>query len=254
MINKVKQAEEINYGDFRESLDRKIHPTLHDTAAKKKDCQEEVKLNFVRASFGWDNWSVIKNENNEIEYFLMHDPLFKSIIYEDLIEKASKKYPECFGTNEPDKVLEALSLTFGINHDSSKAEWYRQTSYVAITNKKKEKVLYLGLFRTFFDIEKNKNEEEFKNGYLHCLNHFCGSDEQPITTKSEPKILPENFIEHIIRCLFEGSFPNGKNVKIPNDKYYTYKYIINEKEYKFGFYYSAKFDIFFLSDAHREDK
>ena len=107
MINKVTLSEEINYLKFRESLDRKIHPILHDTAAKKKDCQdgEEVKLNFVKASFPWNNWSVIKNEKDELEYFLMHDPLFKSIIHDDLIEKASKNFPESFGTNEPEKFL-----------------------------------------------------------------------------------------------------------------------------------------------------
>ena len=108
--------------------------------------------------------------------------------------------------------------------------------------------MYLGLFRTFFDICKNK-EEEFKGGYLHCLKHFCGSEKQPITANTEPKILPENFIEHIIRCLFEGSIKSIKNEKnIPEDKTFVYDYIIYEELYELRFYYSEKFDIFFLSN------
>jgi hypothetical protein len=248
MINKVAELERTDYYEFNGLLRSRIHATLDD-----KDSKTNQYLNFTKASYPWNNWSVIKDANDEMEYFLMHDPLFKSIIHDDLIEEASKNYPDYFGTNEPEKVLEALSLTIGINHDSSKIDHYRQNSYVAIIDKQKEKVLYLGLFRTFGNI-KSKKEEEFKSGYLHCLKHFYGSDKQPITSNSEPNILPENFIEHIIRCLFEGNHANEKDVEIPNDKYYTYKYPIDEKEYQFGFYYSAKFDIFFLSDARRKGK
>ena len=246
MINKVTYLERTEYNDFNGLLRSRIHATLDD-----KDSKTKQNLNFTKASYPWNNWSVIKDENDEMEYFLMHDPLFKSIIHDDLIEKASKNYPDYFGTNEPEKVLEALSLTIGINHDSSKIQHYRQTSYVAIINKQKKKVLSLGLFRTLGNI-KSKKEEEFKSGYLHCLKHFYGSDKQPITSNSELNILPENFIEHIIRCLFEGSPKNITDEKnIPDDKYYVYEYIIDEKEYKFGYYYSAKFDIFYLKDARK---
>lgn len=239
MINKVLVSDEIIYSEFRDFLGNKIHPTLYDTYAKTGK-----QMNFVKASYAWDNWSVIKDKNDKLEYFLMHDILFQSIIYDDLIERASKDYPQHFEKNDPNKVLEALSLTIGLNHDSSKVDYYRQTSYVAITNHQKDKVLYLGLFR-----EINENKNEFNSGYLHCLKHFCGSEKQPITAKSEPEILPENFIEHIIRCLFEGNYTEEKDVGIPNDKYYAYEYLIDEKEYKFGFYYSSKFDVFFISDA-----
>jgi hypothetical protein len=248
MIAKIVLSDAGNYNDFREFLGIKVHETLHDIAAKQID-NKDVKLNTIKFSPAWNNWSVIKDENDEMEYFLIHDSLFKSIIYDNLIEEASTKYPDFFGINEPEKVLEALSNTVGIIHDSSKKEWYRQTSYVAVTNNQKEKVLYLGLFRETGNI-KNKNEKEFKSGYLHCLKHFCGLNMQPITSNSESLTIPENFIEHIIRCLFEGipeDITDEKN--IPEDKYYVYKYIIDKKEYKFGYYYSHKFDIYFLSDA-----
>lgn len=246
MINQVKLIEQINYFIFREFLGNKIHPMLYDTFAGT-----DKKINYTKASYAWNNWSFIKDENDKMQYFLMHDSIFRSIIHEDLIEKASKNYPDYFGTNEPEKVLEALSHTIRITHDSSKKESYRQTSYVAVTNKQMNKVLYLGLFR---EIGDGKVVKEFSGGYLHCLKHFCGSDKQPITSHSEPYILPEKFIEHIIRSLFEGNHATEKDVEIPNDKYYTYKYLIDEKEYRFGFYYSAKFDIFFLSDARRKGK
>lgn len=245
MINKVLVSDEIIYSEFRYFLGNKIHPTLYDTYAKTGK-----QMNFVKASYAWDNWSVIKDKNDKLEYFLMHDILFQSIIYDDLIERASKDYPQHFEKNDPKKVLEALSLTIGLNHDSSKVDYYRQTSYVAITNHQKDKVLYLGLFR-----EINENENEFNSGYLHCLKHFCGSEKQPITAKSEPKILPENFIEHIIRCLFENEPAKVGAVKnIDGDKFMTYNYVLGGKNYNFKFYYSRKFDIYFLSTIHIREK
>ena len=246
MIQSIKIQEQLEYSHFREFIGEKVATLLRD-----KDFKSGELLHFVKACYAWDNWSIIKNKKNELEYFLIHDPIFKAIIHDDLIEKASKSYPYSFGTNNPENVIKALNNTININYNYSIQEWSRQTSYVAITNTIKSKVLYLGLFR---DIGNRQDSSlEFKSGYLHSLKHFSGKDNQPITSSNESQIIPDNLIEHIVRCLFEGNLKDEKkDPNIKENKTLIYEYYMDSKGYEFVFYYSHIFDIYFLSTIHRK--
>lgn len=251
MILKVKIEEQSECWEFRELVGCRVSALLAD-----KDALTEKPLHYVKASYAWDNWSIIRDNNGSIKYFLMNDPLFTALIHDDLLEKASEKFPESFGTNEPEKVLEALNKTLNIPYYSSTEEFNRQTSYSIITNQKKEKILFLGLFRGIDNDEEKKGEYlEFKAGYLHSLSHFCGRDNQPISSNKEAQKLPDNFIEEIIKCFFENEPAKVEDYKkIKGDKILKYKYLLGGKKYDFKFYYSRKFEIYFLLTIHRQKK
>ncbi|MGX7687146.1 hypothetical protein ACWA1C_08290 [Flectobacillus roseus] len=240
-FRKIKQEEESSYLEIRRPLGEKILSFMEDVHYKTKK-----RINSYQSVYAWDNWSIFDINNKE--YFAMHDYLFGHILYDDILERASNAYPKHFNTSNPEDVLTAINLTRG-RKIVDMGEWLRQTSYIAVTDMSMKKVLKIGLFR-------NIDKIEFSSGFLHCLKHFKGRNNQYLTsiTNSKKKFynqpeLPSTLILCITDCLFNGA---PKSIIPFNDDYtYVYDYVMGGKTFEVHFYYSTKFDVYMFSTIHR---
>ena len=182
----------------------------------------------------------------------------KSNVFKHLIERfylaAHKKFPENFGTNNANDVIEALYKIqpipgFDIPRYTDFLR-YEQFAYLLefSNGKVTDKVLRLDLFR-----QLNKNPQglpEFTGGIMHVLKHFSSNGINLSTGKDVHNIAhPEDVVDLVVRAFFieEGEFENPKKLvsRIDLDEKYCLKFV---------FYLEEKTNVFSVKTIFKEPK
>src|SRR6202051_2449627 len=126
---------------------------------------------FAKVSLDTSNYEEITISNRK--FYTVSTPVFRAIITEVLLE-ATKKFPEKFGTNRTDTVLDALFHLDPVvrreNFESFLSQ--EQFCYVfeIIGDKINDRVLRIDLFRDTFT--QPNGESEFRGGVLHAFKHY----------------------------------------------------------------------------------
>lgn len=182
----------------------------------------------------------------------------ESNVFKHLIEKiyleVHQQFPEKFGTNKANDVIEALYLTrplpfFDLQRYGEFLQ-YEQFAYLfeLANGQVSEKVLRLELFRKF-DINK-KGHPEFTGGLMHVLKHFSVKGTNLSIGKDVNDISgPLDLIELVIRAFFltEGRF------NMPEE--FVSLITLNKKyNLKFVFYLEENTKVFFLKTIFKVAK
>lgn len=178
----------------------------------------------------------------------------KSNVFKHLIEtfylEAHEKFPEKFGTNNANDVIEALYKVCPVYEIPEYIEFLKneQFAYLIETEDDKvlDKIVRIDLFRK---LDTNKEGfAEFTGGIMHLLKHFSVNNLNLSTGKELHNIShPEEIIELIVRAFFvergEYETPTKFISRIDIDKIYRLKFV---------FYLEIKTKVFFIKTVHKE--
>jgi hypothetical protein len=184
-------------------------------------------------------------------FYSVETNVFKGLV-EGIYLQAHQKFPEKFGTNNANDVLEALYSIRPIFDLQRYTEFlrYEQFTYLfeLVNGEVSEKVLRLDLFR---QLNTNENgDPEFTGGLMHALKHFSVNGTNLSTGKDIHNINGPLFvIELILKAFFlnEGKFETPKKLvsKIAIDDRYDLKFV---------FYLEEITNVFFVKTIFKETK
>lgn len=190
---------------------------------------------------------------NEIEYagrkfVIISTNVFYQILNCVLIE-ACEKYPENFGRDDVDKVLEAL---YQIENVGTIDQFYNflkteQFAWILeiVDEEVSSQVLRIELFRQTDKLKNDESKNEFTGGVFHSFKHFTYKG-IPLSTKKENKEI--NHPKSIIELLIQGFFFTELKMKSEN-KYESKMNLSNGKELYFSFYKEGVSGIYFVNSV-----
>lgn len=190
---------------------------------------------------------------NETEYagrkfVIISTNVFYQILNFVLIE-ACEKYPENFGKDDVEKVLEALYLIENVGTLEQFSDFLKTEQFAWILELVDEKVndniLRVELFRQVDKLKNDESKNEFTGGVFHSFKHFTYKG-IPLSTKKENKEI--NHPKSIIEFLLQGFF--FTELKMKSEKKYESKIILsNDKELYFSFYKEDVSGIYFVNSV-----
>ena len=142
------------------------------------------------------------------DFYLVFNGGFLRMIYNTLL-KASKDYPEKFGTGDANDVIDALYDVSGFYGFGDKERYIEFLSdhaccYVIYrTNKEFDNsILRIDLFRHVMPNKKDDSKLDFVGGLMHTLKHFSIKDQNLSTGKDIYNVFDIHHIIYLIGMAF----------------------------------------------------
>lgn len=229
---------------FFQPFRNKINCLVHDIDAKSGE-----PLNNFSAVPAYDQWRTIEISGKT--FYVMLDHFMEEILEGDLFEKATARFPDAFGSKDPESVISALWECS--NYDKSMQDFksfLRQGSYFAIADGD-GKTLKIPLFRQIED-----GRSDFSGGILHTLKHFQVLG-KAVTTSSQAHEFSQQTLIDICEAFFFLN-PEPANVKareigtkVVSDFDLSYEFKSNGESYNMKVRYGGICDLYFLGTVHR---
>lgn len=204
------------------------------------------KRSFAKSGFDISHYSEIEYSGRK--FVIISTNVFYQILNSVLIE-ACEKYPENFGKDNVNKVLQALYLVENMGTQGEFSDFLKTEQFAWILELVGENVSHYALrVELFRQINLLKNEEtknEFTGGLFHSFKHFTYKG-IPLSTKKENKEI--NSPNTLIEFLFQGFF-FSELIKKTENKYESKKNLPNGKELYFSFYKEEITGIYFVNSV-----
>lgn len=206
-------------------------------------------MNSERRPFtksGFDNSHYHEFKYGDRKFVIISTNVFFQILESVLIE-ACEKYPENFGKDDVNKVLEALYLIENIGPPDQFSEFLKNEQFAWIIELVDESigpnVLRVELFRKTNKLKDDDLKNEFTGGIFHVFKHFTFNG-IPLSTKKENKQLEHP--KSIIELLIQGFFFTELIMKSEN-KYESKKILSNGKKLHFIFFKENTSGVYFVN-------
>jgi hypothetical protein len=164
-----------------------------------------------------------------------------------VLAEACKKYPEKFGNDDVNEVLQAIYLVENVGTLDRFFEFLKNEQFAWILEIVEENVsphvLRLELFRDMRLLKKGEAKNEFLGGVFHSFKHFTYKG-VPLSTKKENKEIdhPKSIIEFAIQGFFFMKLQK-EGVHIYKSK----KILPSGRQLCFFFYKDNAAEIFFVN-------
>ncbi|WP_462254528.1 hypothetical protein [Ferruginibacter sp.] len=216
---------------------------------KSLSLMNKEKRPFANAGFDISKYHEIKVEDRN--FVIIATNVFYHILHSVLAE-ASEKYPELFGNNDVNGVLEAIYNIENVGEFEQFADFLKTEQFAWIVELINEQinpnVLRVEIFRQIDTIGTNATKTEFTGGLLHTFRHFNYKG-VPLSTKKE-----KNDIEHpktIIDFLIRGFF--FTDINFTNKTKCNSNIILNNKyKLRFDYYFEPETKIYFVNSIRKE--
>ncbi len=199
---------------------------------------------FVKS--GFDDSHYHELNYGDRKFVIICTNVFYHILESVLIE-ACEKYPENFGKDDVNKVLEALYLIENIGPPNQFSEFLKKEQFAWIIELVDESIgpniLRVELFRKTNTLKDDNLKNEFTGGIFHVFKHFTFKG-IPLSTKKENKEIehPKSIIEFLIQGFFFTELIMKSEYK------YESKWIFaNGKKMHFSFYKENISGVYFIN-------
>ncbi|BDB55849.1 hypothetical protein [Flavobacterium ammonificans] len=201
---------------------------------------------FAKSGFDISHYSEIEYAGRK--FVIISTNVFYQILNSVLIE-ACEKYPEYFGKDDVNKVLQAL---YQIENMGTIDQFYNflkteQFAWILelVDERVNSQVLRIELFRQVDKLKNDESKNEFTGGVFHSFKHFTYKG-IPLSTKKENKEI--NHPKSIIEFLIQGFFCAELIMK--SEKKYESKINLPDgRELFFSFYKEKIADIYFVNSV-----
>jgi hypothetical protein len=204
------------------------------------------RRSFTKSGFDISHYREIENAGRK--FVIISTNVFYQILDSVLIE-ACEKYPENFGKDNVNKVLQALYLVENMGTPDQFFDFLKNEQFAWILEIIDENVsryvLRVELFRQRNIVKNEETKDEFTGGVFHCFKHFTYKG-IPLSTKKENKEI--NHPNSIIEFLIQGFFFTELKKKTEND-YESKKNLPKGKELCFSFYKEDITGIYFVNSV-----
>jgi hypothetical protein len=204
------------------------------------------RRNFGKTGFDKSHYREI--EYGDRKFVIISTNVFYQILDSVLIE-ACEKYPENFGKDNVNKVLQALYQIENMGTPDQFSEFLKTEQFAWILELVDESVspfvLRVELFRQINSLKNEETQNEFTGGIFHSFKHFTYKG-IPLSTKKENKDI--NHPKSIIEFLIQGFFFAKLKKKTVN-KYESSKNLLGGKELFYSFYKEDVTGIYFVNSV-----
>jgi len=204
------------------------------------------KRSFVKSGFDISHYSEIEYAGRK--FVIISTNVFYQILNSVLIE-ACEIYPEYFGKDNVNKVLEALYQIENVGTMNRFSDFLKTEQFAWVLEIVDERVscrvLRVELFRQVDKFKNDESKNEFTGGIFHSFKHFTYKG-IPLSTKKENKEI--NHPKSIIEFLIQGFFFSELEMKSEN-KYESKMNLPNGKGLFFSFYKENVTGIYFVNSV-----
>ena len=204
------------------------------------------KRSFAKSGFDISHYSEI--EYSERKFVIISTNVFYKILNSVLIA-ACEKYPEYFGKDDVNNVLEALYQIENIGTLDQFSNFLKTEQFAWIIELIDERVspdvLRVELFRKIDKLKKENSKNEFTGGVFHSFKHFTYNG-IPLSSKKENKEI--NHPKSIIDFLIQGFFFSELKKK-SEYKYESKNKIPRGRELYFSFYKNDISGVYFVNSV-----
>jgi hypothetical protein len=215
------------------------------------DSKSTLLMKYGKKPFAKINFDV--SHYFEVEYLgrkfvIIGTNVFYQILNSVLVE-ACKKYPEKFGNDDINEVLQAIYLVENVGTLDNFFEFLKNEQFAWILELVEENVsphiLRVELFRDMRSLKNGEAKNEFIGGVFHSFKHFTYKG-VPLSTKKENKEIdhPRSIIEFAIQGFFFM-----KLQKEGEHKYQSKKILPCGNQLCFFFYKDINTEIFFINSV-----
>ena len=204
------------------------------------------RRSFAKSGFDITNYREI--EYADRKFVIISTNVFYQILNSVLIE-ACEKYPDHFGKDSVNKVLEALYRIENVGAIDQFSDFLKTEQFAWVLELFDESVrphvLRVELFRQVDILKNDETKNEFTGGIFHSFKHFTYNG-IPLSTKKENKEIyhPKSIIEFLIQGFFFSE------LKRKSEKKYESKMNLpNDKELYFSFYKENVTNIYFVNSV-----
>lgn len=198
------------------------------------------------AKSGFDNSHYHEFIYGDRKFVIICTNVFYHILESVLIE-ACEKYPENFGKDNVEKVLQALYLIENIGTPIQFSNFLKNEQFAWIIEFHDESIspniLRVELFRQINTLKDEQQRNEFTGGIFHAFKHFSYKG-IPLSTKKENKQIEHS--KSIIELLIQGFFYTELIIK-KEHKYESEKILPNGKKIHFSFYKENISGVYFMN-------
>lgn len=199
---------------------------------------------FAKSGFDISHYSEIGFAGRK--FVIISTNIFYQILNSVLIE-ACEKYPEYFGKDDVNKVLEALYQIENVGTIDQFSDFLKTEQFAwileLVNGNVSSHVLRVELFRKVNKLKNDETKTEFTGGVFHSFKHFTYKG-IPLSTKKENKEI--NHPKSIIEFLIQGFFFTELKLKVEN-KYESKLNLIDGRELCFSFYKENVTNIYFVN-------
>lgn len=248
MIARLHEASpfELNWGNINDFIEKKLSGLLNHEGLQKKLKSSHPAKNYGFVRFHPSNSSYVTDRKRN--FLIVFTNVFFEIIHK-ILPEAVQKYPESFGTGDPNRVIEAIYQTRPFGTLEAFPEFLRHDQFALVFEIRKNRIvskaLRLDLFRM---IEEKDGTFDFTGGILHAFRHFSYQG-IPLSTKREGYN-----IEHpsfIMKYLINGFFFHKLRPTEGKDTFYSVIELGGSRFMRFVFYQETNNDIYFIRSVSR---
>ncbi len=202
------------------------------------------KRSFAKSGFDLSHYSEIEYAGRKFVFISTN--VFYQILNSVLIE-ACEKYPEYFGKDDVNKVLEALYRIENVGTMNQFSDFLKTEQFAWFLELVDERVishvLRIELFRQVDKLKNDESKNEFTGGVFHSFKHFTYKG-IPLSTKKENKEIKHP--KSIIGYLIQGFFFAELKMKSKN-KYESKINLPDGRKLYFSFYKEKIASIYFVN-------
>ena len=215
---------------------------------KALSLMKEEKRSFAKVGLDISKYHEIKIE--ERNFVIIATNVFYHIL-DGVLAEASEKYPELFGNNDVNSVLEAFYNIKNVGEFEHFADFIKTEQFAWIIELIDEQinpnVLRVEIFRKIDAIRNNDTKTEFTGGLLHAFRHWNYKG-VPLSTKKEKNNIehPTTIIDFLIRGFFFADIEFSTEFKCHSNITFNNKYKL-----RFDFYFQSKTQIYFVNSVRK---
>jgi len=217
---------------------------------KASGLSKHESKDFAKLCFDDSNYREFSIEGRQ--FYMISTRVFREIIYR-VLPLAVEQYPNKFGQNSTDEIIEALYLVEPFGRLENYANLLQTEQFAWVLEIKEgaieDKVLRVDLFRMIEEGEEN-GKTIFTGGVFHAYRHFSYKG-VPLSTSREVNDLsfPALILTFLIRAFFiEG----GSHI---NESHFESKISIDDKSnLKCKLYFESVNKVYFIKTIHKEKK
>lgn len=204
---------------------------------------------YIKAGFDKSKYHEIEVGNRH--FVVIATNTFYHILTSVLVD-ACENFPDLFGNDDVNGVLEALYNVEKVNEFERFSDFLKEEQFAWILEIVNEginpKILRVDLFRKVELNREDQSKTEFTGGLFHVFKHFNYKG-IPLSTKSE-----KNDIEHptsIIGYLINGFY--FADLTFTSDyKCYSISKLNDKYNLRFDFYYGRETGVYFVNSIRKE--